>query len=72
MAIPGMEHISSNDNVIFNVTPKYKLYSIGAILIATLFGSVLAAGYLITCNYRRLGENAAAKKTFIFAAGVDC
>jgi hypothetical protein len=44
-----------------------KLYNGQSILIATLFGGPLAGGYLISENFRYLGEPEKAKQTWIFA-----
>ncbi|MEL7530958.1 MAG: hypothetical protein AAFN10_06610 [Bacteroidota bacterium] len=43
-----------------------KLHSSTAILIATLFGGPLAAGYLMMENYQNLGDRDAASKALIY------
>ncbi len=40
--------------------PAYKLYSIGAVTLATVLGSLLAGGIVMAINYKRLGQGAAA------------
>jgi hypothetical protein len=40
--------------------PAYKLYSAGAITLATFLGSLLAGGVLMAINYKRLERGAAA------------
>ncbi len=44
-----------------------KLYNSQSILIATFFGGPLVGGYLISENFRYLGEPEKAKQTWVFA-----
>jgi len=45
--------------------PGYKLYNIKAVVIATLFGTPLAGGYLMARNYIHLGNKKNAKRTLL-------
>lgn len=47
--------------------PPYKLYSLGSVIIATIFASVFIGGILMAINYKRLGNKVAAWKTLGFS-----
>lgn len=46
---------------------KFTLYKISGVGVATFFGSILAGGVLMSINYKRLGNEEAAKKTLIYS-----
>jgi len=46
----------------------YQLYKISGIGIATFFGSILAGGFLMSRNYKKLGKHAAATKALVYSA----
>ena len=46
----------------------YQLYKISGIGIATFFGSILAGGFLMSRNYKKLGKDAAAIKALVYSA----
>jgi hypothetical protein len=43
--------------------PPYKLYSVGAIVLATFLGTPMAGGAIMALNYKRLGRPTAALHT---------
>ncbi len=45
----------------------YKLYKISGIGIATMVGTILAGGYLMSVNHRRLGNTDKAKSTLLYS-----
>lgn len=47
--------------------PRYKLYSVGGVAIATFFASVFMGGIFMAINYKRLGNKVAAWKTLGFS-----
>ncbi|MFK3660267.1 hypothetical protein ACI2I2_07040 [Scandinavium sp. NPDC088450] len=44
--------------------PPYKLYSWGGVIVASLFGTILAGGILMGMNYQRMGMQKEATKTY--------
>jgi hypothetical protein len=49
-------------------SPVYELYSVGAIVLATFFGSLFAGGLLMSLDYRRLENLGAARLCLIVGA----
>lgn len=45
--------------------PQYKLFSVSAIGVAALVGNMVAAGFLMAINFRRVGRYRAANTIFI-------
>src|SRR4051812_27203146 len=54
------------DVPLFPTTITNKVYKESAILIATLFGGPLVAGYLMAENFKQLGEPHKVKKTWLW------
>ena len=50
-----------------NNAHDYKLYKVSGIGIATLVGTILAGGYLMAVNHRRLGNADKAKSTLVYS-----
>ena len=50
--------------------PQYKLYSLAAIDLATFFGSALAGAFLLTGNFRRLGNSDSARNVLFLGLAV--
>jgi MFS family permease len=48
-------------------SPPYQLYSVGAIVLAAFFGSLLAGGILMAIDYHRLGKRGAALIALVLA-----
>lgn len=66
----SMQEITSSEQPQERVSipvPKYKLYSIKAVVIATIFGTPLAGGYLISRNFSVLGNKKYALWSIVFA-----
>jgi len=60
---PDAPLISTSDQENIN----YKLYKVSGIGIATLFGTPIAGGLLMSKNYKMLGNITAAKKAIIYS-----
>lgn len=54
------------ENVLL-LSPEFKLYKDRAVYLGTFIGGPLVAGYLIAENYKQLGQQEKAKKTWIIA-----
>ncbi len=52
---------------IFPDVPKSKLYTDESIRVGTLLGGPLVAGYLISENYKQLGEQGKTRTTWLYA-----
>lgn len=50
-----------------NKIPNIKLYKTTGIIIASILGSVIAGGFLLSRNFKQLGKEDAAKKTIIYS-----
>jgi len=59
---------SSLENGTTASSADYQLYKISGIGIATFFGSMLAGGFLMSRNYKKLGKDAAAMKALVYSA----
>jgi hypothetical protein len=58
---PEAELVDRDDYV------DYKLFKISGIGLATFFGSAFAGGILLGLNFKRLGNDGAAQKAYIFS-----
>ena len=50
--------------------PRYLLYSVGSIVLATFFGTIAAGAIILAINYRRLGMRAEARRSLIIGFAV--
>ncbi len=65
-----MSSIYESPNANLEVKPQgdFNLYKISGVGIATFFGTMFAGGILMAINFKRLGNDVAAKKALIFSA----
>ena len=66
------QDVISPDPVVVDprLRPQYKLYSLAAIDLATFFGSALAGAFLLTGNFRRLGNSDSARNVLFLGLAV--
>lgn len=66
MEFRGMDDTLEIKNTGRHNVSGYKLYSTKSVVIATIFGTPLAGGYLMAKNYERLNNKPNARRTMIY------